>query len=102
MHYSRLVWSHSSPNEPIEILSEYDEAGWELRKVEVFQNGATRYASTSEAVAGCQLSLIPRPPDEEVVSEPEFRLFQLTPEQFEKAWELSRRGYPAMPTGISA
>jgi hypothetical protein len=86
MRYSRLQWNHASPSEPIEILSEYDENGWERRKVEVFQDGSVRFASGRESVGGSELSLIPCPPDAEVVNEPEFRVFEMTKEEFEQAW----------------
>lgn len=87
MRYSRLQWNHPSPTEPIEILSEYDENGWELRKVELFRNGSVRFAGATESVGGSKLSLIQRPPDSEVISEPEFRVFALTGDEFERAWE---------------
>jgi hypothetical protein len=86
MQYSRLQWNHSSPAEPKEILSEYDEDGWERRKVEMFPDGSVRFASGTESVGGSKLSLIPRPPDSEVVAEPEFRVFAMTGEEFERAW----------------
>jgi hypothetical protein len=91
MEYSRLQWNHSSPSEPIEILSEYDPDGWERRKVEVFRDGSVHFASTNESVGGCQLSLIPRPPDEEVIDEPEFRVFEMTKEEFERAWDQAHK-----------
>lgn len=87
MHYSRLQWNHSSPSEPREILSEYDPDGWERRKIEVFSDGSMRFASDTESIGGSKLSLIPRPPDEEVVGEPEFRVFDMTKEEFERAWD---------------
>ncbi len=91
MRYSRLQWNHSSPSEPIEILSEYDENGWERRKVEVFRDGSVRFASGTESVGGSKLSLIARPADEEVVDEPEFRVFELAEEEFERAWDRARK-----------
>ena len=91
MQYSRLQWHHSSPSEPIEIFSEYDQDGWERRKVEVFRDGSVRFAGGSESVGGCQLSLIPRPPDEEVIDEPEFRVFEMTKEEFERMWDRAHK-----------
>jgi hypothetical protein len=90
MQYSRLQWNHSSPSEPREILSEYDEDGWEHRKIEVFPDGSVGYAGGSESCGGSKLSLIPRPPDEDVVAEPEFRVIDLTQEEFELAWDNAR------------
>ncbi len=87
MRYSRLQWNHLSPNEPIEVLSEYDDNGWERRKVEAFRDGSVRFASGTDSIGGSKLSLIPRPPDEEVVAEPEFRVFEISTEEFERAWD---------------
>ena len=91
MHYSRLTWDHSSPNEPVEILSEHDDQGWERRKIELFADGSVAYADEDESVGGSKLSLIQRPPDDEVVREPEFRLFKMTEAEFEAAWRRAHR-----------
>jgi len=95
MRYSRLTWNHSSPTEPVEILSEYDRDGWERRKVEVFADGSMRYAGAGEVTGGSELSLIQCPPDDEVVSEPEFLVSVLTRAEFELAWDQAR----LVPTG---
>jgi hypothetical protein len=87
MQYSRLLGQHDSPDEPIEILSEYDYDGWECRKVEIYRDGSMRSASSTESNGGAQLSLIPRPADEQVNSEPEFRVAELTEHEFELAWQ---------------
>jgi hypothetical protein len=90
MRYSRLQWNHSSPSEPREILSEYDEDGWEQRKIEIFPDGSVGFASGAESFGGSKLSLIPRPRDADVVAEPEFRVFELTKDEFELAWDNAR------------
>lgn len=43
-----------------------------------------------ESIGGSKLSLIPCPPDEEVISEPEFRVFDMTKEEFEQVWARAR------------
>src|SRR5882724_8188570 len=86
MRYSRLQWNHLHPAEPVEIFSEYDDTGWETRKIERFPDGSIGYASASESAGGTQLSLIQRPPYEEVVAEPEFRVFDLSKDEFERIW----------------
>ncbi|MBI2803883.1 MAG: hypothetical protein HYX68_02750 [Planctomycetes bacterium] len=91
MRYSRLQWNHSHPAEPVEVLSEYDEAGWEIRKVERFPDGAFGYASAAESAGGTQLSLIQRPPDAEVAAEPEFRVSELSKVDFERIWAAARQ-----------
>lgn len=90
MRYSRLLWDHDSPGEPVEISSEYDDDGWETRKVEVFAGGAVGFAGNSVSAGGTRLSLIRRPSDAEVVAEPEFRVIELTASEFERAWDEAR------------
>ena len=87
MQYSRLIWRHTSPTEPIEIMSEYDQDGWERRKIEVFADDSVGCASRTESLGGSKLSLIQRPPDDEVVDEPEFRVAEMTKSEFEAAWK---------------
>ena len=31
MRYVRVQWNHKFPEEPVEIFSELDDAGWEIR-----------------------------------------------------------------------
>lgn len=93
MRYSRLQWTHSSPTEPVEILSEHDEDGWERRKVELFADGTMRFAGEGESTGGSQLSIIPRPPDEEVVSDREFHVAALSRSEFEANWTLARNAF---------
>jgi hypothetical protein len=93
MEYSRLAWNHSSPSEPIAIMSEYDDNGWERRKIEVFADGSIGYASARESVGGSELSLIQRPPDADVVHETEFRILELTKSEFEAAWRHAHRSF---------
>jgi len=92
MRYSRLQWNHAHAAEPIEIFSEYDEAGWETRKVERFPDGAVGYASAAESEGGTQLSLIQRPLDVDVIAEPEFRVLDLKKDEFDQIWAEAHQG----------
>jgi len=91
MQYSRLIWNHSSSDEPVEIVSEYDSDGWERRKVEFFQDGSAGYAGEGESSGNCELSLIQRPADEDAIDVPELRITELTKSEFETAWKLAQR-----------
>lgn len=91
MRYSKLVWNHSSPTEPVEIYSEHDDQGREQRKVEVFPDGSVGFAGPAESGGGTQLSLIACPPDDEVNSPPEFLVSDITNADFERVWQSARR-----------
>lgn len=91
MRYSKLIWNHTFPNEPVEIYSEHDDKCWERRKVEIFRDGVMGFASATESSEGTKLSLIQCPPDEEVNSEPEFRVVNITKDEFESLWTKARQ-----------
>ena len=91
MRYSKLLWNHTFPNEPVAIYSEHDDKGWERRKVELFRDGSIGFASATESSEGTKLSLIQCPPDEEVNSEPEFRVMDISKDEFEGLWTRARQ-----------
>ena len=95
MRYFRVYWSHEHPDEPIELYSELDEAGWETRKVEVFRNGTIGFASNSEASGSTVLGEAPVPSLEEIASDPQFRPTQITKEEFERLWARRRSPIPS-------
>ncbi len=45
MKYLKVKWRHHHINEPIEIYSEINQDGWEIRKVELFHDDTISYAS---------------------------------------------------------
>ena len=55
MRYIKVKWIHSYPDEPVLLYSEIDDSGWEVRKVEVFPDGAYGYANASSRLyaEGC-------------------------------------------------
>ena len=44
MKYLKVRWIHESATDPVELYSEIDDQGWEVRKVEVFPNGTMGFA----------------------------------------------------------
>jgi len=97
MRYLRVHWSHFHPDEPIEIYSEINENGWEVRKVELFPDGSVGFASPSEGMGSTMLSLEPLPAPEEIASDPQFRPVEISREEFEKVWERRLHSHVAKP-----
>ena len=100
MRYSKLIWNHTNPDEPHQILSEHGDDGWELRKVELHRDGSMGYASTSESHLGAKLSLIQCPPDDEVNLPPEFNVVDVSKQEFEQMWQKAHE--QAQPYGAEA
>jgi hypothetical protein len=86
MRYIRVKWIHSHPDEPVLMYSELDDAGWEIRKVEVFPNGSVGFASLTEATPSTRLSIEPLPSLDEIASDPQFEPVEITKDEFEKVW----------------
>ncbi len=87
MRYYRIRWIHSHPDEPVELYSENDDAGWEKRKVEVYADGSASYADGSEQTGSSWLAEVPMPPLAEIAADPEFKPFEITKEEFEAIWQ---------------
>lgn len=90
MKYMAVKWKHRNPNEPTMLYSELDDAGWEIRKVEVFADGRVGWADRSEEHGGTGLGIEPVPLLEEIASDPQFEPSEITREQFEEVWSDAR------------
>jgi len=86
LRYMKVVWEHDLQDEPIALYSECDDAGWEVRKVEVFRDGRLGHASRLEARGGSLLGELPSPSVAEIAAHREFRPSAITQADFEKVW----------------
>ena len=86
MHYLRVQWLHSFPDDPVEIYSEVDDDGWETRKVEVFRDGSMGYASATDANHSTVLGEERMPSLEQIAADPQFRAKSIGKDQFEIIW----------------
>ena len=87
MMYLRVQWKHCLEDEPVELLSELDEARFEVRKVEIFRDGRKGYASNTESERGACLSIEPVPGLAEIASDPQFLPEEISKEEFDLAWK---------------
>jgi hypothetical protein len=94
MHYLRVRWVHSHPDEPVELYSELDDRRWELRKVEVFPDGAFGYAGPEGATSNTVLGLEPIPTRTQIASDPQFEPEEISQAEFEAVWEQAHRASP--------
>jgi hypothetical protein len=90
MHYLKVAWEHGHADEPVTLYSECDDAGWEVRKVEIFRDGRYGYASSNEHSEGSMLGAEPIPPIDEIAKRLEFHPAPITREEFEKIWAAAR------------
>ena len=86
MRYIVVKWKQHDPSYPSVLYSELDDAGWEIRKVEVFADGRVGYADRSGTSGGTRLSIEPLPSLTEIAADPQFEPREMGREEFEKVW----------------
>jgi hypothetical protein len=99
MQYIRVDWVHDHSDEPVTLFSEYDDEGWEIRKVEIFRDGRVGRASKFGASNGSMLSLAALPSLTEINKQPQFHGNQISQEEFEKAWQIKDGPVPLISLG---
>jgi hypothetical protein len=86
MKYLKVKWIHNPADEPVWLYSELDDDRWETRKVEIFPDGTTGFASSAGSAGTTELSLVPLPALEEIAADPEFAPEEIGGREFEEVW----------------
>lgn len=86
MSYIRVRWIGADYDMPVLILSELDAERWETRKLEIFADGSQGYAAHGVSSGSTILSLEPLPSVAEIASDPQFRIEEITEQEFEAIW----------------
>jgi hypothetical protein len=85
--YIRVRWLHSSPDNPVELLSELDARREEVRKIEIWAGGRVGHASHDEEVGGTRLGDEPIPSMEAIAADPQFKPEEITRSEFDSLWK---------------
>jgi len=87
MEYFTVHWFHSLGNEEPRIFySEIGDDRYELKKIEVYDDGSFGMARGNFSFGGTELGDQPTPPLEEINGDTEFKAGTITPEEFEAVW----------------
>lgn len=89
MRYAFVRWIHSFPDEPILLLSEIDDQGYERRKIDVFSDGSFVSATQAFSNEATYLSSERFPELSEINLSEEFDAVAGTAEVFELFWRLA-------------
>lgn len=89
MKYMVVRWIHDFANEPVQLFSEMDDAGREVRKVEVFRDGTRQRAGRGEENGSTFLSEAVLPALDVIASDPAFEPAVISPAEFEHEWNLA-------------
>lgn len=80
-------WKNPPKGSPVEFYSELDGMRYEVRKVEVYENGELGYASKMHSSANTSLGTIPVPSVGEILSQAEFEIKDISKQEFEEIWK---------------
>jgi hypothetical protein len=92
MKYLRVRWVHEHEDEPIELLSEIDQGGFEVRKVEIYRDGHRDYAEESRSTGTTMLGENALPSLEDIAAQAEFMPEYIDAATFERAWRQATSG----------
>ncbi|WP_225828753.1 DUF6881 domain-containing protein [Streptomyces naphthomycinicus] len=86
MRYLKVLWSHDLSEEPVELYSELDDAGYEIRKVEIYRDGRRDFADGESSSGATMLGEGPLPSLEEIAEQEEFSPSLIEVADFERIW----------------
>ncbi|MDR3612692.1 MAG: hypothetical protein P4L53_03945 [Candidatus Obscuribacterales bacterium] len=86
MRYIKVKWKHDFEDEPIWLYSELDDARFETRKVEIFNNGECGFDDGKESKLNTRLGIVSVPELIEIAQDAEFVPYDITKEEFEVLW----------------
>lgn len=89
MKYLKVKWLHHHPDEPVAIYSEIDQDRWEVRKVEILQDGTSTYASPFYRTGDTWLAEAQLPDLKEINKDSQFKAELIPRHDFERIWLMS-------------
>ncbi len=92
MRYTFVRWIHSTPTEPVLLLSEIDDDGFEFRKVDIYSDGRIALATRTSSDGATFLSYEKYPELTEINSSAEFDAISGSADVFEWFWRLAVAG----------
>lgn len=85
--YIYSKWIKAPHGQPTEFYSELDGRRFETRKIEIYGKSKIGYASAKGATHGTRLGIEPVPSIEEIRSQPEFTVKEITKDEFDHKWK---------------
>jgi hypothetical protein len=86
MNYIDVIWHSTDSADPVRLVSELDEYGFETRKLEFFRDGVVGYADETTSENGCALGELAVPPLAKINEDSQFSGMAITAATFEELW----------------
>jgi hypothetical protein len=88
MKYIDVKWKNKDINYPIRLVSEIGLDGFEIRKLEFFENGSVQFASSNSYSSNTRLGEKTIPDILDINNEKEFDAIEITKVEFENLWKI--------------
>lgn len=95
MEYVKVRWSHCHPDEPEYFYSEIGKDRYETRKVQVYKDGHTDWATAASETGKAFLAEAPFPSIAEIASDPDIQAWNVTRQTFESTWVRATSSSPS-------
>lgn len=92
MRHLKVIWRHNFPDEPVDLYSEIDDAGFEIRKVEIYRDGHLDFADCETSSGSTSLGEGPLPSLEEIAEQEDFFPSFIEAVDFERIWRRAVAG----------
>ena len=90
MKYIHCLWIHKFADDPVVLVSEVNDNGFEIRKVEYWRSGQIGIADENTLESNVtQLGLYSIGSVNEINADEQFSAIEITKEEFENHWELA-------------
>ncbi|WP_156753505.1 DUF6881 domain-containing protein [Actinokineospora pegani] len=90
MRYVKVQWRHDNADEPMVYLSELDDSGYEVRKVQVYPDGRLEFADSEIDTDTIGLSDVAFPSVAEISEQEDCSAKTIDCEEFETFWRSAR------------
>ncbi len=91
MRYIDVKWLHHNPEYPIRLVSEIDSDGYEIRKLEFFQDGRAGFACATTSQLGVELGTVSMPSIFKINEIEEFEGKEIFQTDFDALWAVVMR-----------
>ena len=89
MKYFHCLWIHTDAKDPVIIVSEFDDNGFEKRKVEIWRSGRIGWAGENGSSDDTRLGTYPLISINQYNDDKQFLAIEITKDEFENHWVLA-------------
>jgi len=87
MKYIEVEWIHGNSDDPVRLISEISDDGYEVRKIEIYRSGKIEFATVQIEHGNTRLGTAPIPSLDSINADKEFIGKEINRATFELHWQ---------------